>query len=75
MLLAEKITVLAKYLDFTDIFLKKSANILSQQTKTNEHAIKLERDKQPSYRLIYSLGPVKLKILKVTSECFNSLYL
>ena len=30
----------------------------------NKHAIKLINGKQPSYRPIYSLGPVKLKIIK-----------
>ena len=30
----------------------------------NEHLIKLEEDKQPSFGPIYSLGPVELETLK-----------
>ena len=30
----------------------------------NEHAIKLEEDKQPSFRPIYNLGLVELETLK-----------
>ena len=43
---------------------KKSANIIPERTGANENAIKLEKDKQLSYRHIYSLKPVKFKILK-----------
>ena len=64
MLLAKKITVLAKYIDFSDIFLKESAEVLPKRIKINEHAIELKKGKQPPYRPIYSLGPVKLKTLK-----------
>lgn len=31
----------------------------------NNHPINLEEDKQPSYRLIYNVEPVELKILKI----------
>ena len=34
----------------------------------NEHAIKLKDDEQPLFGLIYSLGPVKLKMLKMYIE-------
>ena len=64
LLLAKKVTILAKFSDFTDIFLEKSANILQEQIGVNEHAIKLEEGKQPPYRPIYSLRPVEFKILK-----------
>ena len=40
--MAEKVTVLAEYLDFADVSLEKLANILPEQTGVNEHAIKLE---------------------------------
>ena len=43
LLLAEKVTVLAKYSDFADAFLEESANVLPEQTRVNEHAIKLEK--------------------------------
>ena len=65
MLLAKKIIVLTKYLDLTNIFLEELGNFLLEQTKANEHAIKLKQSKQPPYRLIYSLRPIKLKILKI----------
>ena len=34
----------------------------------NEHTIKLEESKQPSFGLIYSLGPVELETLKTYIE-------
>ena len=34
----------------------------------NDHSIKLKKDKQSSFSLIYSLGPVKLEILKTYIE-------
>ena len=64
MLLTKKVTVPTKYSDFADVFLEKSANVLPERIKANEHAIKLEKDKQPSYGPIYSLRPVKLKTFK-----------
>ena len=45
LLLAEKVTVLAKYSDFANIFLKKLANVFSEQIKVNEHAIELKKRK------------------------------
>ena len=68
MLLAKQVTVLAKYLDFANVFLEESANVLLEQTGVNEHAIKLEKGKQPPYGLIYSLRSVELKILKIYFE-------
>ena len=64
MLLAEKFIVLAKYLDFADMFLKKSANVLSKQTRGNEQAIELEEGKQPPNESIYSLGPMEVETFK-----------
>ena len=37
---------------------------LLENTEINEHAIKLEEDKQPPFGPIYSLGPVELETLK-----------
>ena len=68
LLLVKKVTVPAKYLDFTNIFSKKSSNILLKQTGVNEHAIELEKGKQPSYGPIYSLEQVELKIFKTYIE-------
>ena len=65
LLLAKEVTVPAKYSDFADVFLEKSANLPSKQTGVNKHAIKLEESKQPSYRPIYSLGLVELNTLKI----------
>ena len=45
LLLAEKVTVPVKYLDFDNVFLEESAYILPKQTRVNEHAIKLEKGK------------------------------
>ena len=53
-----------KYLDYADFFLSNLAIELLENTSINEHAIKLIEEKQPSYRLIYALNPVKLEILK-----------
>ena len=64
LLLAKKVTISAKYSDFTNVFSKILANILLDQTGVNEHVIKIENDKQLPYRLIYSLESVKLKTLK-----------
>ena len=68
LLLAKEDTVLAKYLDFADMFLKESANVLPKQTRVNKHAIKLEKSKQSPYKPIYSLGPVEFKTFKTYIE-------
>ena len=68
LLLAEKVIVPAKYLDFADVFSKESEEVLPERTGINEHAIELEDGKQPSYGPIYSLGPVELKTLKTYME-------
>ena len=51
-------------MDFTNVFLKEKALVLLERTELHEHVINLEHDKQPPYGPIYSLGLVKLKILK-----------
>lgn len=68
LLLVEKIIILAEYLDFTNVFLKKSVVVLFKLTGDNEHEIKLEKNKQPFYKSIYSLEPVKLEIFKIYIE-------
>ena len=50
------------------MFSEDSATVLWEQTGVNEYAIELEKSKQPPYKLIYSLGPVELKILKTYIE-------
>ena len=64
LLLTKKITVSVKYLNFTDVFLEKSANVFPERTGANKHAIKPEEGKQPPYRPIYSLGLVEFKTFK-----------
>ena len=65
MLLAKKVTVPAKYLDFADVFSENSANVLLEQTGVNEYTIKLEKGKEPPYEPIHRLVPVELKTLKI----------
>ena len=57
--------ILAKYSDYSNIFLAKNAAELPENTEMNEHIIELEKDKQPPFGLIYSLEPVELEILKI----------
>ena len=68
MLLTKKVIVPNKYSDFADVFSKKPANVLPVQIGANEHAIELEKAKQPSYRPIYSLELVQLEIPKTYIE-------
>ena len=65
MLLAKKVIILAKYLDFADVFLKELANIFPKQIGVNEYIIKLIKSKQPPYRSIYSLRLVKFETFKI----------
>ena len=62
------IKVLAKYLDFVDIFFLDLTSKLFKYIKINKHTIKLVNGQQTLYRPIYSLEPVELEILKVYIE-------
>ena len=64
LLLNKEVTIPAKHSDFANVFSKKLAEVLQECTEINKHAMKLEDGKQPPYRPIYSLGPIKLKTLK-----------
>lgn len=64
-MLAKKITIPDKYLDFANIFSKKSATILSKCFNIKKHVINLKLAKQPLYSLIYSLDLIEFKILKI----------
>ena len=68
MVLAKKVTISAKYPDFADVFLEESANVFSERSGVNGHAIELEKGKQSPYRLIYSLEPVEFKTVKTYIE-------
>ena len=59
------IEVLSKYINYADVFSFDLAMKLLKNTGINKHAIKLQKDKQSLYRLIYKLGPIKLKTLKI----------
>ena len=56
--------VSAKYSNYSNVFSTKNETILSNNFNMNEYAIKLKEDKQPLFKLIYSLGPIELEILK-----------
>ena len=58
------IEVLAEYFDYSNIFLAENIVELLENTRINEYAIKLEKSKQPLFRLIYSLGLLELDMLK-----------
>ena len=45
LLLIKEVTVLEKYLDFNNVFSKKSVKILPKRIKINKHTIKLQKDK------------------------------
>lgn len=62
--MAEKITILAKYLDYSNIFSKELAAELLKHFDINKHLINLKLCKQPFHNPIYSLEPVKLEIFK-----------
>ena len=49
-----------EYSDYSNIFLVKNIAKLSKNIEINEHAIKLEKSKQPPFGLVYNLGLVKL---------------
>ena len=53
-----------EYSNYSNVFLAENATELPKNTGMNEHAIKLEKDKQPLFGPIYSLNPVKLEMLK-----------
>ena len=74
LLVTEKVKILTKYSDFSDIFLEKQTSILLKTIKLNQYAIELYEGQQLPYELIYSLGLVKLKTLKtyIETNFFNN---
>ena len=56
--------ILAKYLDFADIFSLDLASKFLKHTGINNHAIEGVNGQQPFYGLFYSLKPIELKTLK-----------
>ena len=63
LLLAKRVTILTKYSDFTNMFVKKSAKVLPNNTKINKHIIKIVKSKEPLYRPIYRLSSIELEII------------
>ena len=58
------IKILAEYSNYSNIFLEKNIAKLLKNSRINEYPIKLEKDKQLSFRPIYSLKPIEIKTLK-----------
>ena len=54
----------AEYSNYNNVFSAENAAELLENTEINEHAIKLEKGKQPLFSPIYSLRSVELEILK-----------
>lgn len=57
--------ILDMYTNNIDIFSSKVVTKFLKYTKINNHFIDLEKNKQPSYRLIYSLESIELETLKI----------
>lgn len=64
LLISKKVTILAKYLDYIKIFLKKLIAKLFKCSDINKYIMNLDLDKQLLYKLIYNLEFVKLEIIK-----------
>ena len=64
-----------KYVDFVDVFSPKLVTKFPKH-RINNYVIELINDWQPPYNSIYSLGPVKLEILKayIKNNQVNSFY-
>ena len=58
------IEVSAEYSNYSNVFSAEYAAELSENTRMNEHAIKLKERKHPPFGPIYSLRPVELETLK-----------
>ena len=69
-LLAKKVKIPNKYLDFSDVFSEEKALALREYIELNEYAINLENSQQPLYGPIYSLGPIELETLKTYIEIY-----
>ena len=60
--------ILAEYSDYNNVFSAENVTELSDNSEMNEHATELEEGNQPPFGPIYSLDPVKLETLKLTSR-------
>ena len=59
------IKIPVEYSNYSNVFSMENAVKLFKNTKINKHAIKLKKCKQLLFDSIYSLGLVKLEILKI----------
>lgn len=66
--MAKKVTILAKYLNYANIFPKEVVVKLPKHLDINEYIIDLEPNKQLPYESIYNLGLVELKTFKTYIE-------
>lgn len=71
-MLAEKVKILTKYSDFSNVFLEKKALVLLEITELNQYVIKLQEGQELFYRPIYSLNLIKLKKKKFTLKSILS---
>ncbi len=60
----EEVTMSDKYLDFTDMFSKKSTAVPYNHNVINKHTINLEEKNQWIYMIVDSLEPMGLEIFK-----------
>ena len=70
--------VLIEYFDYNNIFLPKNVAKLLENIKINKYTIKLKEDKQLSFKSIYSLELIELKMLKTyinTNSAIGFIYL
>lgn len=61
----EKVTIFFKYANYTNIFLLVLVAELNKHTSIKTHFFDLINNKQLLYSLIYSVGLIKLKTLKI----------
>lgn len=64
----KEMTIPAKYLDYTNVFLKESVAELPKSSDINEYSINLEPGIQLPSSLIYSLELIELETLKTYIE-------
>ena len=62
------IKVLAKYSNYSNVFLVEYAAELLKNTRINEYTIKLKEDKQSLFKPIYCLRLIELETLKTYIE-------
>lgn len=63
-------TIFPKYFNFTNVFFSELTTELFEYTRINNYAINLVDGKQSLYELIFSLGLVELKSLKIYMKTY-----